>query len=69
MTARQLPSTSKRRFSSGRCSNGKRIFWTERLANRAVTNAGKRGELPPMRHYACPDCGYWHLSRKAAACR
>jgi hypothetical protein len=47
-----------------RCATGKVIFYKERLANRAVTNAAKRGELPTMRHYACRRCGYWHLSRK-----
>jgi ssDNA-binding Zn-finger/Zn-ribbon topoisomerase 1 len=46
------------------CPTGKRIYWKERLANRAITEAAKRGELPPMRHYQCPECGYWHLSRK-----
>jgi hypothetical protein len=46
------------------CTSGKRIYGNERVANRAVTEAAKRGELPPMRHYACPECGHWHLSRK-----
>jgi hypothetical protein len=51
----------------GQCASGKRVFYEERLANRAVSRAETRGELPPMRHYACPLCGYWHLSRKARA--
>lgn len=46
------------------CSSGKRMFGSQRAANRAVTNAAKRGELPPMRHYLCDECGHWHLSRK-----
>ena len=46
------------------CSTGKRIYGREFLANRAITNAAKRGELPPMRHYKCPECGHWHLARK-----
>lgn len=46
------------------CPSGKRIYWKERLANRAITEAAKRGELAPMRHYLCAECGYWHLSRK-----
>jgi hypothetical protein len=46
------------------CPTGKRVYWHERLANRAVQKARERGELPPMRHYLCPECGRWHLSRK-----
>jgi hypothetical protein len=46
------------------CPSGKRIYGNERVASRAVTEAAKRGELPPMRHYICPECGHWHLSRK-----
>lgn len=47
------------------CPTGKRIYWKERLACRAVTEAAKRGELPPMRHYKCPECDWWHLSKKS----
>jgi hypothetical protein len=46
----------------GVCPTGKRIYWEERLANRAVSKAATRGELPPMRHYLCPYCCRWHLS-------
>lgn len=46
------------------CPSGKLIFGKERLANRAVTNAAKRGELPPMKHYRCDLCNHWHLARK-----
>jgi hypothetical protein len=49
----------------GSCPTGKRVYYQERLANRAITEAAKRGELPTMRHYQCPECGWWHLSRKA----
>lgn len=50
-----------------RCATtGKRIYYAERLAIRAVTKAMLRGELPRLRHYPCPDCGHWHLSRKPA---
>jgi hypothetical protein len=45
-------------------ASGKRTYFKERLANRAITEADKRGELPRLRHYRCPHCGYWHLSRK-----
>jgi DNA-directed RNA polymerase subunit RPC12/RpoP len=49
----------------GRClATGKVIFGNQRVANRAVSRAATRGELPPMRHYQCPTCGYWHLARK-----
>lgn len=48
----------------GQCQTGKRVYFKERLATRAVTEAAKRGELDPLRHYACAECGYWHLSRK-----
>lgn len=58
-----LPTTTGS-VPKGQCVTGKRVFYAERLASRAVTEAAKRGELPPMRHYACPDCGYWHLSKK-----
>jgi hypothetical protein len=51
----------------GQCPTGKRCYFEERLANRAVTNAAKRGELPPMRHYKCDKCAWWHLSRKLTA--
>ena len=48
-----------------RCpTTGKRIYWHERLANRAITKAAERGELASMRHYLCPDCTRWHLARK-----
>jgi hypothetical protein len=46
----------------GTCSTGKRIYWEEHLAARAVNVARDRGELPPMRHYMCPHCARWHLS-------
>ena len=46
------------------CETGKRIYWKEHLANRAITEALKRGEIGPLRHYACPVCERWHLSRK-----
>jgi predicted RNA-binding Zn-ribbon protein involved in translation (DUF1610 family) len=46
------------------CATGKRIYFKERSANKAITEALKRGELSQLRHYACPVCGYWHLSRK-----
>jgi hypothetical protein len=48
----------------GFCPTGKRIYWEERLANRAISKAQTRGELPQMRHYLCPHCDRWHLSRK-----
>lgn len=47
-----------------RCTTGKRIYFKERAANKAITEASKRGELLQLRHYRCPECGYWHLSRK-----
>jgi hypothetical protein len=47
-----------------RCTTGKLIYYKERLANRAITEAAKRGELSQLRHYKCPACGYWHLSRE-----
>lgn len=43
------------------CPTGKRIYYNERLANRAIA---MRGELPTLRHYPCPTCGWWHLARK-----
>lgn len=46
------------------CPSGKRVYWTERLATRAVNVALERGELAPLRHYRCPDCDRWHLARK-----
>lgn len=50
--------------SRGKCVTGKLVFYKERLANRAVSRAATRGELGPMRHYRCMECGYWHLSKK-----
>lgn len=47
------------------CPTGKRIYWHERLAVRAVNKARDRGELLPLRHYVCDKCGRWHLSRKS----
>lgn len=47
-----------------RCETGKRVYFKERAANKAITRAIKRGELPQLRHYPCATCGYWHLSRK-----
>lgn len=47
-----------------RCPTGKRIYYTEKLANRAITNALKRGEIGPLRHYECPECEHWHLATK-----
>jgi hypothetical protein len=44
-------------------SSGKRVYYKEHLASRAVSFAATRGELPPMRHYKCPECGWWHLSK------
>lgn len=52
------------RLDDGQCVSGKRVYYAAKLANRAITEAAKRGELPTMRHYACPHCGWWHLSRK-----
>lgn len=46
------------------CPTGKRIYWQARLANRAITEAAKRGELEQLKHYECPECGWWHLARK-----
>jgi predicted RNA-binding Zn-ribbon protein involved in translation (DUF1610 family) len=46
-----------------RCPSGKRTYYKERAATRAITVAAKRGELDPLRHYLCPECGKWHLSR------
>ena len=46
------------------CPSGKRIYGNERVAARAVNVARDRGELPPMRHYFCPLCDHWHLSKK-----
>ncbi len=51
-------------MSTDTCSTGKRIYWHERLANRAITRAAERGELGPMRHYLCSECDRWHLSSK-----
>jgi len=48
---------------NGACPTGKRVYYTERLANRAISRALERGELDPLRHYHCEDCGWWHLSR------
>lgn len=50
--------------AAGLCPTGKRVYYKERLANRAVTEAAKRGELSQLRHYPCDRCGWWHLSRK-----
>lgn len=44
------------------CSSGKRVYGDERLANRAISKAFERGEMPPLRAYKCPECGYWHLA-------
>ena len=52
------------RSMSAACATGKRVYYSERLATRAVNVAGQRGELPPMRHYPCQVCGWWHLARK-----
>jgi hypothetical protein len=49
------------------CPTGKLPYFKERLANRAVTEAIRRGELGQLRHYQCPECGWWHLSRKQAS--
>lgn len=46
------------------CETGKRTYFTERLANKAITRAMVRGELPQLKHYQCPTCGWWHLARK-----
>lgn len=51
----------------GQCPTGKRVYYEQHLANRAITRASKRGELEPLRHYSCPVCGWWHLSRKHRA--
>jgi len=45
-----------------RCPTGKRVFYKERHASRAIANADKRGELGPLRHYLCPTCGLDRLS-------
>lgn len=46
------------------CPSGKRTYWSERLAQRAVAKAADRGELGPMRYYECPECDEWHLATK-----
>ena len=43
---------------------GKVIYWSEKTATKAITKALARGELEQLRHYRCPACGRWHLSRK-----
>lgn len=48
-----------------RCpQNGKVIYWTAKAANKAITEAQRRGELSTLRHYPCPHGEHWHLSRK-----
>lgn len=55
------------RLANGQCTTGKRVYYKARLANRAITENEKRGELARLRHYPCPECGWWHLSRKPQA--
>lgn len=54
----------ERETDAGSCPTGKRVYYAERLANRAITKAAERGEIGPLRHYKCPDCDWWHLATK-----
>jgi hypothetical protein len=47
-----------------KCVMGKRVYFRESLAVRAVSKAAHRGELQQLKHYACEACGFWHLSKK-----
>lgn len=46
------------------CPTGKLPYFKERQANRAITKALERGETGQLRHYKCPHCEWWHLSKK-----
>lgn len=63
----EIERTPPGRLPKGQCTTGKLVYYRERLANRAITEAAKRGELDQLRHYPCPECGWWHLSRKRSA--